>query len=126
MRNNLAGMVVLWAGIMVFAADYTRDSPEVIRNKVSAGKAVLLDVREKAEWDASHIDGAKWLPLSQITKGATRKEIEAVIGSDKPVYIHCKAGIRCMKAAEILEKQGIKAEAINDSYDNLKQAFQKK
>jgi rhodanese-related sulfurtransferase len=41
----------------------------------------------------------------------------------KKVYLHCKSGIRCLKAANLLEKQGIKTEAIKAPFDDLKKAF---
>ena len=85
----------------------------MIKAKVQKGEVVLIDVREKNEWDEGHVLGAKLLSLSKISKGATKEEIESVVGKDKVVYLHCKAGVRCMKAAEILEKQGFKVQAID-------------
>lgn len=126
MRKFIVTGLFLAITAISFAADYTKDSPEVIKIKIANGQAVLLDVREKNEWDESHISNAKWLPLSKISKGATKQDIEAVMGSGKPVYIHCKSGIRCMKAAESLEKLGIKAEAINGSFAELKKTFDTK
>lgn len=126
MRKIFSSFICLAIAAMAYAADYTKDSPEVIKIKIANGQAVLLDVREKNEWDEAHISNAKWLPLSKISKGATKQEIEAVVGSGKPVYIHCKSGIRCMKAAEAFEKLGIKAEAINGSFADLKKTFDTK
>ncbi|MEY4190764.1 MAG: hypothetical protein RIR17_1500 [Planctomycetota bacterium] len=126
MRKFIVTGLCLAITAISFAADYTKDSPEVIKIKIANGQAVLLDVREKNEWDESHISYAKWLPLSKISKGATKQDIEAVVGSGKPVYIHCKSGIRCMKAAEAFEKLGIKAEAINGSFADLKKTFDTK
>ena len=106
-------LVLLLVGTIALAADYTKDDVEVIKAKVQKGEVVLIDVREKNEWDEGHVLGAKLLPLSKISKGATKEEIESVVGKDKVVYLHCKAGVRCMKAAEILEKQGFKVQAID-------------
>ncbi len=96
----------------VIAAEYTKDSAEAIKAKVLMGKIVLVDVREKDEWDEGHVEGAKFLPLSKLNKGASKEEIELVFGKDKTIYLHCKSGVRCMKAAEILEKQGFKVQAV--------------
>jgi rhodanese-related sulfurtransferase len=106
-------LVLLLVGTIALAADYTKDDVDVIKAKVQKGEVVLIDVREKNEWDEGHVSGAKLLSLSKISKGATKAEIESVVGKDKVIYLHCKAGSRCMKAAEILEKQGFKVQAID-------------
>ena len=106
-------LVLLLVGTIALAADYTKDDVEVIKAKVQKGEVVLIDVREKNEWDEGHVSGSKLLSLSKISKVATKEEIESVVGKDKVIYLHCKAGVRCMKAAEILEKQGFKVQAID-------------
>lgn len=106
-------LVLLLVGTIALAADYTKDDVDVIKAKVQKGEVALIDVREKNEWDEGHVSGAKLLSLSKISKGATKAEIESVVGKDKVIYLHCKAGVRCMKAAEILEKQGFKVQAID-------------
>lgn len=111
--KKISVLVLLLVGTIALAADYTKDDVEVIKAKVQKGEVVLIDVREKNEWDEGHVSGAKLLSLSKISKGATKAEIESVVGKDKVIYLHCKAGSRCMKAAEILEKQGFKVQAID-------------
>jgi len=111
--KKISVLVLLLVGTIALAADYTKDNVEVIKAKVQKGEVVLIDVREKNEWDEGHVLGAKLLSLSKISNGATKEEIESVVGKDKVVYLHCKAGVRCMKAAEILEKQGFKVQAID-------------
>lgn len=106
-------LVLLFVSTIALAADYTKDGLEVIKAKVQKGEVILVDVREKNEWDEAHVSGAKLFPLSRLSKGASKEEIESVVGRDKVVYLHCKAGVRCMKAAEILEKQGFKVQAID-------------
>lgn len=106
-------LVLLFVSTIALAADYTKDGLEVIKAKVQKGEVILVDVREKNEWDEAHVLGAKLFPLSRLSKGASKEEIESVVGKDKVVYLHCKAGVRCMKAAEILEKQGFKVQAID-------------
>jgi rhodanese-related sulfurtransferase len=68
---------------------------------VSAGNAVLLDVRESDEWDAGHLKMAKLVPLSTLG-GA----LPPAIVSGQRVYVHCKAGIRAAKAAAALKQMG--------------------
>ena len=111
--KKIGVLILLLVGTIALAADYTKDDVDVIKAKVQKGEVVLIDVREKNEWDEGHVSGAKLLSLSKISKGATKAEIESVVGKDKVIYLHCKAGSRCMKAAEILEKQGFKVQAID-------------
>ena len=106
-------LVLLFVSTIALAADYTKDGLEVIKAKVQKGEVILVDVREKNEWDEAHVLGAKLFPLSRLSKGASKEESESVVGRYKVVYLHCKAGVRCMKAAEILEKQGFKVQAID-------------
>ena len=60
----------------------------------------LLDVREPAEWDVAHIEGAHLKPLSKL------EENFSDIPRDKPVYCYCKTGRRSAKVVTFLESQG--------------------
>lgn len=51
---------------MVMAADYAKKTPAQIAAEVKKGQAVILDVRELAEWEMGHLALAKSLPLSTI------------------------------------------------------------
>jgi len=64
--------------------------------------ALVVDVREQAEYAQSHILNSRLLPLSQI---------EARIGDiekfkDKPVIVYCATGNRSSAAAAALRKRG--------------------
>jgi rhodanese-related sulfurtransferase len=64
--------------------------------------ALVVDVREQAEYAQSHILNSRLLPLSQI---------EARIGDiekfkDKPVIVYCASGNRSSTAAAVLRKGG--------------------
>jgi rhodanese-related sulfurtransferase len=64
--------------------------------------ALMVDVREQAEYAQSHILNARLLPLSQI---------EVKIGDidkfkDKPVILYCATGNRSSTAASVLRKGG--------------------
>ncbi|PIP90523.1 MAG: sulfurtransferase [Bdellovibrionales bacterium CG12_big_fil_rev_8_21_14_0_65_38_15] len=61
---------------------------------------VLVDVREQAEWDEAHIDGAVFLPLSQLE--ARFDELP----KDKSLILQCRSGKRSMNAAIFLKDNG--------------------
>jgi rhodanese-related sulfurtransferase len=64
--------------------------------------ALLLDVREPAEYAAIHAPNAKLIPLGEV--GLRLKEIEAY--KDKPVAVICRSGRRSAKAVAILQEAG--------------------
>ena len=64
--------------------------------------ALVVDVREQAEYAQSHILNARLLPLSQLE--ARMGDIEKF--KDKPVIVYCASGSRSNSAAAILRKSG--------------------
>lgn len=93
-----------------FAADVARISPTEAAKLVQDGQAVLIDVREPAEWketgvaqpavllEKSDFDGAKtaWTPFLAKT------------GKDKTLVLYCRSGRRSGTVAEALAAQGYK------------------
>ena len=84
----------------------TSDSLETVKRKLNDKSAVLVDVRELAEWNEAHVSGAISLPISSIQKGLDASALLKIVPKDKVVYTHCKAGRRALAAAEELSKQG--------------------
>jgi rhodanese-related sulfurtransferase len=70
-----------------------RITPGEARNRVQAGAAVLVDVRERVEWNAGHAPEAVHLPLSRLMAGAQ------LPGS--------AAGHRSRQAARLLAARGV-------------------
>jgi rhodanese-related sulfurtransferase len=64
--------------------------------------ALMLDVREQAEYAQSHVLNARLLPLSQIE--ARVGDIEKF--KDKPIIVYCATGNRSNAAAAALRKSG--------------------
>ena len=62
--------------------------------------ALVLDVREDAEYALLHIPNSRHIPLSQLE---TRLK-EIVKFKDRPVIISCQSGNRSGKALQMLEK----------------------
>ncbi len=93
------------AAVPGLAAEHTKDSTETIKKAVADNKAVLLDVREKAEWDDGHLRDAKFLALSSL-RNAKADDLARVLPKGKIIYCHCASGRRCLAAADILKKNG--------------------
>ena len=68
---------------------------------------VFIDCRQQNEWDITHIEGAKLLPLQQLPQ--RMGELSGL--EDKPIVVHCRSGGRSMKFAQFLKTQG---------YENVK------
>lgn len=75
-------------------------APEAVL-MLNRGKPLILDVRDEAEFVAGHIQGAKNIPLADLS--ARLKEIEKF--KDKPILVHCQKGLRARKACAILKAQ---------------------
>ncbi len=62
----------------------------------------VVDVREPDEYEIAHIEGVPQIPLSQLEARFT--ELDA----NETIYLHCKSGVRSMKALSFLREQGYK------------------
>ena len=124
-----AGIAVITAVTLVvsaFAAEHTKDSLKVVKENVDAKKAVLIDVREKSEWDKGHVEGAVFLPLSELQAGVEPKSLAEKLPKGKIIYTHCVVGKRSLTAGNILEKQGYDVRPLKAGYEELLQAGFKK
>jgi sulfur-carrier protein adenylyltransferase/sulfurtransferase len=74
---------------------------ELVRERQGKGNdLVLIDVREPHEWEISHIDGARLIPLGQLPDRLGE------LDGHSEIVTHCHHGARSMKALEILKGAG--------------------
>jgi rhodanese-related sulfurtransferase len=91
-------------------AEVARISAADAAKLVADGKAVLIDVREPAEWLESGVaTPAVLLPKSEFDAGRVGdwKDFLATVG-DKQIITYCRSGKRSGVIAEALEKEGHK------------------
>jgi sulfur-carrier protein adenylyltransferase/sulfurtransferase len=62
----------------------------------------IIDVREPDEHQIAHIEGVPLFPLSTLPQKFTE------LDPNQQYYIHCKSGIRSLKALKFLREQGFK------------------
>jgi len=62
----------------------------------------VIDVREPDEYQIAHVDGVPLFPLSTLPQKFTD------LDPNQQYYIHCKSGVRSMKALNFLREQGFK------------------
>lgn len=74
-----------------------------LKNKMAQNPQLcLIDVREPEEWQAHHIPSAIHIPKDRIAA-----HIESQIpNKNEPIYLHCKAGVRSLYAAQCLMDLG--------------------
>ncbi len=120
--NTVSLVVVLMVlSLRVSAAEWTKETLDEIKKAVDSGDAVLVDVREKSEWDAGHVKGAISLPLSQMNDGLSEEELK-LLPDDKVIYLQCAVGKRAIKARELLQLKRPIARSIKPGYQQLIEA----
>ena len=119
MRTQLALLfALLMTPVLAWATEPTKDSLETVRKATADKTAVLVDVREANEWKAGHVKGATFLPLSEL-KVANAEAVARKLPKDKIIYTHCRAGVRSLAAAELLEKMGYDVRPLKPGYEDI-------
>ncbi|WP_077100098.1 adenylyltransferase/sulfurtransferase MoeZ [Mycobacterium terramassiliense] len=78
-------------------------TPRELRELLDSGKKLaLIDVREQAEWDINHIEGARLIPQSLLSSG----EGLAQLPHDRTAVLYCKTGVRSAEALAAVKKAG--------------------
>ncbi len=67
---------------------------------INRSNAVVVDVRNDAEFASGHITDAKHIPMEQLED----RLAELRKFKDKPLLVYCQSGIRSAKASSILLK----------------------
>ena len=79
-------------------------SPEDAVQRLQSGDAVIVDVREKDEWDEEHIPNA-----THLSRGTIELDIEEKVPDLNALIVcHCGGGGRSALAADSLQKMGYK------------------
>src|SRR6266545_5187054 len=82
----------------------TEISPQDAAAKLNSGEAVIVDVRDKDEWDEGHILGAM-----HMSRGTIELDIEEKVPDTNAMIIcHCGGGGRGALVTESLQKMGYK------------------
>lgn len=97
-----SGGMLLWPLVRSRLFGIGEVSPTEAVQLINREQALVLDVREDAEYAAGHIADAKHIPLAQLPSRLA--ELEA--WKSKPVVVHCKAGMRAASACSVLRNSG--------------------
>ncbi len=97
----VSGAMLVWPMVRRGAGGPSVNTLEATQ-LINRQDALVVDVREQAEYAQSHILNARLLSLSQLE--ARLGDIEKF--KDKPVIVYCASGSRSNSAAAILRKSG--------------------
>ncbi len=105
--RKLCGYVAGGIGALRSEHLETRSTPALdvkgLAERLWAGDAVLLDVREGNEWEEGHVEGSLHVPYHDLHNGLPNEIRKA----GKPLAVACSAGNRSSLAASLLERAGI-------------------
>ena len=80
---------------------YASEKVELVFPTDITDSTLVLDAREREEYEVSHIPGARFVGYDDF-------EIEALVDVDKsrPIIVYCSVGYRSGKVAELLQEAG--------------------
>ncbi len=97
-----SGLMLLWS----FFGNKIRGIKEVdtvaALQLINHKEAVILDVREKSEYDAGHILNSRLIPMAKLNERIG--ELEKF--REHPIVVICRSGQRSSLATALLGKQG--------------------
>ena len=104
-RDRLSNMATGFEKLVERAKkNITEVRPTDAATKMKGGNTVIVDVREKGEWDEEHIPDA-----IHMSRGMLELDIEEKVPDvSTTVIVHCGGGGRSALAAESLQKMGYK------------------
>ena len=95
-----SAFMLLWPMLKRSAGGVANLTPNEAVLLINRANAIVLDVRDDAEFAAGHIMDARHIPMAQLADRI--KEIRKF--QDKPVLVNCQAGVRSSKACDVLQK----------------------
>jgi rhodanese-related sulfurtransferase len=103
-------LLFLFATVSLSAAsnEVSKISAEEAAKRVASGKAVLVDVREPAEWAETGVAApAALLPMSDFNGGQKLWKNFLAENAGKELILYCRSGSRSGRVAAKLAEQGV-------------------
>ncbi len=91
---------------MVGANQFRGELPSRPWSEAIGDEGPMIDVREPAEFEAGHVQGALNLPLSQL-RGRLNE-----LPTARPLLVYCQSGKRSYDAVRFLNQVGIEAQSV--------------
>ena len=105
------------------AAEAAKDLPALLPWDVGSFRdrcpaTLILDVRERSEFDAAHIPGAMNVPRGILEAACeydyAETEPELVEARERPIVIVCRSGSRSAFAARVMQAMGYQTASLRD------------
>lgn len=77
-------------------------TPDELEAMIEAGDVQILDVRTRAEWRMSRIEGAYSVPIGRLEKHTAHLDLD----KDRPVVAICLTAHRSIAAVRLLSREG--------------------
>ncbi len=87
----------------VFADPAVDLEPHLVAERLAAGAAEVIDVREAYEWEAGHVPGSRHVEIERVASAAP------TIPRDRPVAFLCRGGVRAGMVATAFRAAGYDA-----------------
>lgn len=97
-----SGLMLVWPMLGRMSGASANLGPADAVLLINRENAMVVDVRDEAEYAAGHITDARHIPLDQLD--ARIDELRKF--KDKPILVNCQAGMRSGKACGVLKKHG--------------------
>ncbi|MBV6405849.1 MAG: MBL fold metallo-hydrolase [Flavobacteriales bacterium] len=99
-RGFLKGGMAAWTAAGREADTLESISAEELARRMRTGRLNVVDVRKPGEWNAEHLEHARFAPLQYLNDHL------AEFDRNETNYIHCAGGYRSMIAASVLKARG--------------------
>lgn len=93
-------------------ADWATFAVESDTAETTAHPRVVVDVRQRDEWEAGHLPGAIHLPVQDV-------EVRASELPDGELWVHCRSGYRAGIASSLLHRHGRSVVHIDDAWERV-------
>jgi rhodanese-related sulfurtransferase len=104
----ISGVMLLWSFFGNRFRGVKEVDPSGALQLINHKDAIVLDVRERNEYDAGHVLNSKFIPLGKLKE--RMGELEKY--KDHPIVVVCRSGNRSGTACFLLGRQGF-AQAYN-------------
>jgi rhodanese-related sulfurtransferase len=88
------------------AADVDVDADRA-KQLIEADEVQLVDVRERYEWEAGRIAGARHIEIERLAS------LAGTLDRDRPVLFYCRVGARSGMAASAFRRAGFEAYSVD-------------
>lgn len=81
---------------------------------------MIIDVREKDEYDSGHVDGAINIPLSEL--GSSTQKLDQ-LDKNQQVVLYCRSGARAGSAMQLFKNLGFKNVVNGNNQQTVEQQY---